>query len=66
MFKSGDSPVTLEEVDLTVVDSHRIEMKVPAIEIAKARVAKQNEQLEKAKKPNQALEPTATAGAAHL
>jgi hypothetical protein len=60
--KSGDAPIILGEVDPSVVDSHRVEMKVPAIEIAKSRVAKQNEQLEKAKKPNQTPEPTAPSG----
>ncbi len=49
--KSGDSPWSMGEVDPSVVDSHRAEMKVPSLEKAKARIAKQNELLDQAKKP---------------
>jgi hypothetical protein len=55
--KVGDAPWSLGEFDPSVTDGHRAEMKVPSIEKAKSRVAKQNEILEQAKKPNPPAEP---------
>lgn len=51
--KMGDSPWSLGEIDSSVTDAHRAEMKVPSLDQAKARLAKQNELLEQAKEPKQ-------------
>ena len=51
--KMGDSPWSLGEIDASVTDAHRAEMKVPSLDQAKARLDKQNELLEHAKKPKQ-------------
>ncbi len=56
--KMRDSPWSLGEIDSSVTDSHRAAMKVPSLDSAKARLAKENESLEQSQKPNKAPEPT--------
>jgi hypothetical protein len=59
--KPSGLPWTLGEIDESVTDAHRAEMKVPPIEIARERLAKRNETLEPPMKPSQSSEPTPSA-----